>query len=596
MHLNAGRLLQGGKYIINHPLEIQGFGITYRGTQIESGQAVVLKTLHPALQKSRAFGRLSDRFTHLANRLAAATHPQLVRVIDRFQEGEWPFLVMEYIYGKSLAEMTRPDQPIDEIEAIQYMREIAAGLQASHAQDLVHGNLKPNNIICRAENNACVVVGYGISAERMLAPVQYAVPGFPHAFTAPEQIGPSGDRVKTADVYGLAANLYYLLTGEAPLAASERSEKSIDEQLPCLSRIRSGLQQVIRQGLALNPNARPPSVEAWLQMLPGSRSQSAIAPLASQSMVAAMTQVSPQKTQQQAKTLIDPTAVEPQLPQAPTQIELLSSPAEPAMEPVATVQAVTIAPERPRLRREPIASDTAAASPSPHPAKLPIRPAFREQPLPTPSRPPSPPRPPESKLTTPIAPDQGAESGQWFTFKRLLILCSIFAALGGVTFGLLLRFSTPRSSTGVSGGGGLFNPEQSFPTRQWEGTLDPIELDSAPLVEAAPINASPPRFSDEVPAVFQPRDSSSAIETPRPERSPTAEPVEPNTDRLPSRPDDLAAPAPVSDRIQPVNEPAIPAAPAPVAPVAPIDAPIAPVEAPIAPPRDDRSAAPLPPE
>jgi hypothetical protein len=62
MQLTAGRLLQGGKYIINHPLETAGFGITYLGTQTESGQSVVLKTLHPALYKSRAFGRLRDRF------------------------------------------------------------------------------------------------------------------------------------------------------------------------------------------------------------------------------------------------------------------------------------------------------------------------------------------------------------------------------------------------------------------------------------------------------------------------------------------------------------------------------------------------------
>ncbi len=594
MQLNAGRLLQGGKYIINHPLEIQGFGITYRGTQTESGQAVVLKTLHPALHKSRAFGRLSDRFTHLANCLAAVTHPQLVGVIDRFQEGEWPFMVMEYIYGKSLAEMVQPGQLIDEIAVLHYIREIAAGLQASHAQGLVHGNLKPNNIICRAENNACVVVGYGISAERMLAAVQYAVPGFPHAFTAPEQIGPSGDRVKTADLYGLAANLYYLLTGEAPLAATDRAEKSIDEQLPHLSRIRSGLQQVIRQGLALNPKARPPSVEAWLQMLPGSSSQAAVAPLEPQSTVAAMTQVSPQKTQQQARTLIDPTAIEPQPTPAPapTPIELVPSPAEPVIAPVATAPPATITPERPRLRREPIELPDTAKAPPNRQSALPVRPAFREQPLPSPSRPPSPPRQPESTPTNAITADQAADSGQWFTFKRLLILCGIFAALGGVTFGLFLRLSTPRSPAGVSGGGGLFNAEQSFPTRQWEGTLEPVELEFAPLVEAGPMDAPPARvdYDYDRPALFQPRDPVSPIDEPRSDQAETAAPIEPDADRPSSLSDDVSQPAPLNDRGQPPIAPEIPAAPAPVAPIE------VPIEAPIAPPRDDRSSAPLPPE
>ncbi len=496
MQLTAGRLLQGGKYIINHPLETAGFGITYRATHTESGQSVVLKTLHPALFKSRAFSRLRDRFVELTTQLIPCQHPHLVRVIEQFQEVDWPFMVMEYIHGQSFAELVQPDRPIAEIEALHYIRAIAAGLQISHRQGLVHGNLKPENFIRRAGSNAAVIVGYGISAERMLAGVQYAVPGFPHAFTAPEQIGPTGDRLKSADLYGLAAQLYYLLTGQPPIVPPDWAGLDPRQQLPLLHRIKPSLQPVIRQGLLLNPQDRPASIAAWLQLLPDPHRPQPVhppttKPAAPPSAAGAErrrdtandTKIPLPQTQIQTRPPITPPAA-PVVIAAPTILETPPPPVErPHFRP-APVPAPA-APERPRFRQTPLppaapVPDRVAAAMSIAPPQ--VSPAAYEIP-------PRSPRPAATRPPSPLTDRQLETSAPSpsFKLKRWLMLTGGVAAIGGVSFGLVLRFSAQRSPVG----GSLFDAEQTFPNRPWDGTLTPSSPDNPPIEDST--SGLPPR-------------------------------------------------------------------------------------------------------
>ncbi len=535
MQLTAGRLLQGGKYIINHPLETAGFGITYRGTHTESGQSVVLKTLHPALFKSRAFSRLRDRFVELTTQLIPCQHPHLVRVIELFYEGDWPFMVMEYIHGQSFAELVQPDRPMAEMEALHYIRAIAAGLQISHRQGLVHGNLKPENLIRRAGSNAAVIVGYGISAERMLAGVQYAVPGFPHAFTAPEQIGPTGDRLKSADLYGLAALLYYLLTGQPPLvfdrpaviAPPERAGLDQRQQLPLLHRIKPSLQPVVRQGLSLNPQDRPASIAAWLQLLPDPHRpqpapqptpqpdpQPTIKPAAPPSAAVAerrrdtanATKIPLPQTQIQTSPPIAPPAApaapEPVVIAAPT---ILQTPTPPVERPRFRPAPAPAAPERPRFRQTPLPT----AEPVPHrvAAGMSIAP-----PQVSPTEYEIPPRSPRPYATRPPSPLTDRPSAtrapaRGFKLKRWLMLTGGIAAIGGVTFGLVLRFSAQQSPVG----GSLFDAEQTFPNRPWDGTLTPSNPDNAPI-EDSTSGLPPPPTRNPPPKLNQAFDPAPMIE------------------------------------------------------------------------------------
>jgi eukaryotic-like serine/threonine-protein kinase len=477
MQLTAGGLLQGGKYLLNHPLETQGFGITYRATQTQTGQSVVVKTLHPALHGSKAFGRLRDRFVDVGALMTKSPHASLVKVLDLFQEEQLPFMVMEYVAGTSLAEMVTPDRPMAELEALHYMRLVGGAIAQAHRSKLVHGNLKPQNILRRTGGNTPVVVGYGISADRMLSAVQYAVPGFPHAFTAPEQIGEKGDRLPVSDLYGLAANLYFLLTGHTPPSASERLQQ---DRLPHLDRVSPMMQRVLQQGMALNLKHRSPSLEHWLDLLPSASQPRA---KATPRATAAPEAIAATQIPAPVITPMPPTVT----PTAPTVIE---PPERPKSAPPAPVVARRPEPEPPRLRQEPL------------PQAVVGMPRYRTEPIAV-----------QMELELDSVPNMAVQgyspdqtrfeeklgrskslnqSDGWLNFtprlRRTLLLTGLIATAIGGSFGLALRFSAARAPNG----GSMFHAGQAFPERDWSGTLTPADSGDSPI-EAPPANPKLPQ-------------------------------------------------------------------------------------------------------
>jgi eukaryotic-like serine/threonine-protein kinase len=587
MQLTAGSSLQGGKYLINHPLETQGFGVTYRGTQTYHGQPVVIKTLHPALHKSRAFNRLRDRFIDIASILTRCQHPSIVRVIELFQEGDLPFVVMEYVPGQKLTDLVKPGQAMAEMEALHYIRLIGAALTMAQRFNLVHGNLKPNNIIRRGGSNVPVLVGYGISAERMLAAVQYAVPGFPHEFNAPEQIGEKGDRLACADVYALAANLYFLLTGHAPMMATDRAHADLTEQLPLLSLITPTLQQTIVQGLSLNPKERPRTIDEWLNLLPGGNTAR---------VNAARPEHLPTIERSQRPVVVAPTVLE-----SPTTV-LETPPAEvlePAVEPIAAVasEAIAQAPvERPPFRQEPLPEATPATTPE-------KRPRFRPEPLlpnatvvqTVPLVPTAPSRAEQQMQQRPVRPYASLpkKPPQPILWKKMLVLTGCIAATIGISFGLALRFSAARAK----GGSTIFHAEQTFPDRDWKGTMTPVDTGDGPLEDSLANPPATPAQSTDKGNSATTNDAAFStepmIETPKPmapKRSRSADLELPDRPIVPSkRPDPLTNPAPPEssrDEVSPkapvvedipATAPEAPAAPEPpTKPEAEIPAPTAP--------------------
>jgi serine/threonine-protein kinase len=105
MNLTAETALQNGKYVLDTQLSKGVFGITYRATNTESGQTVVIKTLGESLRQHSDFDQFKQQFLELAKRLSRCKHPNLVQVLDCFEEAGRPYLVMEYIPGQTLAEL-----------------------------------------------------------------------------------------------------------------------------------------------------------------------------------------------------------------------------------------------------------------------------------------------------------------------------------------------------------------------------------------------------------------------------------------------------------------------------------------------------------
>jgi serine/threonine protein kinase len=278
MNSTAEIVLQQGKYRINHTLDRGEFGITYRATHVQLGQAVAIKTLRPSLRHHPDFAQYYHHFRAVTHRLSQCHHPNLIRVLDVFEEKGLPFMVMNYVEGSSLAEKLQSRSPLPVDQALYYVRQIAAALQVIHDSGLLHCNLKPQAVLQRTGSDGVTLIDFGINSsltERTPQPYR-GNRNLPGGFAALEQYLPHETLTPATDIYGLTAVLYYLLTGqpplEAPLLSSQGTVQWFSQTQPILKRLHPELnpavEQMILAGLEVEPSNRPQTIDHWLALMP----------------------------------------------------------------------------------------------------------------------------------------------------------------------------------------------------------------------------------------------------------------------------------------------------------------------------------------
>jgi len=216
----APGVVLAGRFRIERLLGVGGMGVVYRATDQSLDVPVALKLLRPELAaRPQAFERFRQELL-LARQVS---NPHVVRIHDIGQhEGRW-LISMDYVDGESLDKRLDRDGRLPVDEALRIARQIAEGLGAAHARDVVHRDLKPANVLLDRDGNA-YVNDFGIA--RSLVSSGYtqsgAVVGTPD-YLSPEQA--RGDSVDPrSDLYALGLILYEMLTGELPFAGGTVAE------------------------------------------------------------------------------------------------------------------------------------------------------------------------------------------------------------------------------------------------------------------------------------------------------------------------------------------------------------------------------------
>jgi serine/threonine protein kinase len=275
------QLLKNRAYRIEEVLGQGRFSITYLAYEVRTKNRVAIKTLNPdapMLQdmKPREREAYADKFWNEALILERCKHPHIVKVIDIFDERikDWfaatryPCIVMEYIDGIDLGRRGEPQLPSR--IALRYIQQIGSALIAVHSHNLLHRDLKPGNImICTREGKSmAILIDFGL-ARAFDHPLtqQITVNGY-----APFELYSKNEPKGTwTDVYGLAATLYVLLTGEPPEDALKRHDKDNDVHLtPPIQRnpkISKHINKAIIKALALMPGDRTQTVAEFLHEL-----------------------------------------------------------------------------------------------------------------------------------------------------------------------------------------------------------------------------------------------------------------------------------------------------------------------------------------
>jgi len=273
MNLTAGTALQNGKYVLHSPLGQSALGLTFRATQARSHQPVVLQTLRSQPQTDMA--HLKRRFVEEAQRLAQCHHPGLARVLDVFEEAGLPFAVMDDVVGQTLAERVRSRGALPEAEAVQYVRQAGSALSAMHRQGLLHRDIKPENLVRPQGASFVVLVGTGIAHYAVLG-VPDTSEALPSPYAALELHQQQVNLTAATDLYALAATLYFLVTGQEPIAASRRSQSPLLSPRQLQPQLSSAIEQAILSGMALNAQERPQAVADWFALLPNSNLSPAV--------------------------------------------------------------------------------------------------------------------------------------------------------------------------------------------------------------------------------------------------------------------------------------------------------------------------------
>ncbi len=210
--------LVAGRYRLGEPLGRGGMGEVYRATDETLGRDVAIKLLLPIRETLAAV----ERFEREARAAAMLSDPHVVAAFDFGPHGDGYFIAMELVEGRTVSEELRRNGPLPAEQAVDIIRQAAAGVAAAHQLGLIHRDLKPGNLLL-TEDGRVKVADFGIvrflddTTTTLTATGQ--IVGTSHYLSPERALGQPAER--PSDVYALGCVLYQLVTGHPPFMAED---------------------------------------------------------------------------------------------------------------------------------------------------------------------------------------------------------------------------------------------------------------------------------------------------------------------------------------------------------------------------------------
>jgi eukaryotic-like serine/threonine-protein kinase len=258
MSFEPGELI-GGRYELGRQLGAGGMARVYLGHDRLLDREVAVKVLAEPYASDPQF---VERFRREASAAAGLNHPNIVAVYDRGEADGSYYIVMEYLSGPDLKQVIRRRAPLPPLQAIDFAQQILAALGAAHRRDVVHRDVKPQNVLV-AEDGHLKVTDFGIARAGAQADMTEAGSVIGTAqYLSPEQA--RGDEVTAAsDCYAVGIVLYEMLTGRVPFDGDRPvavAMKQISDEPAPLRAVEPSvppeLEAVVMRALAKRPSER----------------------------------------------------------------------------------------------------------------------------------------------------------------------------------------------------------------------------------------------------------------------------------------------------------------------------------------------------
>ena len=286
-----------GRYLLERRLGQGGMGVVFQARHTFLKTAHAIKIILPDLVGNDPM--LATRFRQEALAAAAIKHQNIIAVTDfGMIRGTMPFLVMEFVKGRSLQDILNVEAPMKPERACEIIRAVAAGVGAAHRQKIVHRDLKPLNIMVQDNlpvSEGLKILDFGLakikSGELLGSFVQAQTSGLMGSpfYMAPEQWSDDEPDAR-ADIYSLGVILYQMLAGEVPFKGS--SIPSIMKKhltLPPPSFQSMGVfvppqvEAVVRHALEKEVSSRVDSIDSFLKELNAAMNSSPVVVTSSRS-------------------------------------------------------------------------------------------------------------------------------------------------------------------------------------------------------------------------------------------------------------------------------------------------------------------------
>lgn len=249
-----------GRYRVESLIGTGGMANVYKAYDMQTHRIVALKVLKA---EHRADAEFVRRFEREAKAVLTLSHENIVRSYNVGEDGEWSYIVLEYVEGETLKDLIRDGGSLPPRQAVNILCQILDALSHAHEMGIIHRDVKPQNVIITSRGKA-MLTDFGIARDASSTTRTFAgtsVIGSVH-YISPEQA--RGDNVTAgSDIYSCAIMLYEMVTGEVPFEgdnsvsiALKHLQEEITPPIEVNPKISNALNDVIMKGASKSMSRR----------------------------------------------------------------------------------------------------------------------------------------------------------------------------------------------------------------------------------------------------------------------------------------------------------------------------------------------------